>query len=72
MTQNKDFGELALVFEHPHAGILRLVGIPARQQAEYIHYVIERHERDLAAGAIATMDSNRFRIRLGGKTWSVP
>jgi predicted nuclease of predicted toxin-antitoxin system len=29
VTQDKDFGELAIVFEHPHAGILRLDGIPA-------------------------------------------
>ena len=72
VTQDKDFGELAIVFEHPHAGILRLVGIPARRQADYVHYVIERHGRELADGAIATIDSNRLRIRLGEKTWSVP
>ena len=72
VTQDKDFGELAIVFEHPHAVILRLVGIPARRQAEYIHYVIEGHERELADGAIATIDSNRLRIRLGEKTWSIP
>jgi predicted nuclease of predicted toxin-antitoxin system len=72
VTQDKDFGELAIVFEHPHSGILRLVGIPARRQAEYIHYVIERHEQDLADGAIATIDSNRLRLRIGGKRWSVP
>ncbi|AGA91440.1 hypothetical protein Thimo_2730 [Thioflavicoccus mobilis 8321] len=65
VTQGKDFGELAIVFEHPYAGILRLVGIPARRQAEYIHHVIARHECDLAAGGIATIDSNRLRIRLG-------
>jgi len=72
VTQDKDFGELAIVFEYPHTGIVRLVGIPARRQAEYIQYVIERNERDLSAGAIATIDANRLRIRVGGETWSVP
>lgn len=58
VTQDKDFGDLAIVFEHPHAGILRLVEIQARRQGEYINDVIERYERELATGAIATIDSN--------------
>lgn len=35
ITQDKDFGELAVVHRQPHSGIIRLVGIPARRQAEY-------------------------------------
>lgn len=72
VTQDKDFGELAIVFRRPHAGIIRLVGIAAREQARYIHYVIERYETELVQGAIVTIDTERLRIRVGGKTWSVP
>ena len=32
ITLDKDFGELAIVRGHPHAGIVRLVGIAARRQ----------------------------------------
>jgi predicted nuclease of predicted toxin-antitoxin system len=35
VTQDKDFGELAVVSRHSHSGIVRLVDIPARRQAEY-------------------------------------
>jgi predicted nuclease of predicted toxin-antitoxin system len=34
VTLDKDFGELAVVRELPHAGIVRLVGLSALQQAE--------------------------------------
>lgn len=33
VTLDKDFGDLAIIRELPHCGILRLVDIPARQQA---------------------------------------
>ena len=33
VTLDKDFGELAIVREQPHQGILRLVNLSARQQA---------------------------------------
>lgn len=32
VTLDKDFGELAIVFNRPHSGILRLVNLSARQQ----------------------------------------
>ena len=50
VTLDKDFGELAIVYRHPHSGILRLVGIPSRQQADYIDYVLERHGHALCVG----------------------
>lgn len=33
VTQDKDFGELAIVYDYLHSGIIRLDGIPARRQA---------------------------------------
>lgn len=64
VTQDKDFGELAIVYRYPHAGIIRLVGIPARRQADYTHYVIQRYQNELSQGGVATIDGERLRIRL--------
>lgn len=64
VTLDKDFGELAIVRELPHSGILRLVGLSALQQAEVALRVIEVHGKDLAAGAIITAESGRLRVRL--------
>jgi predicted nuclease of predicted toxin-antitoxin system len=64
VTLDKDFGEIAIVRGRPHSGILRLVGIRARQQGEAILSVLDRFGRDLAAGGIVTAESGRVRIRL--------
>jgi predicted nuclease of predicted toxin-antitoxin system len=47
----------------PHAGILRLVGLSALQQAEVTLRVIQAHGADLAAGAIVTAEPGRLRVR---------
>jgi len=54
---------LAIVYRYPHSGVIRLVGIPSRQQADYIHYVLRHHGDALALGAIVTLDQERLRIR---------
>jgi predicted nuclease of predicted toxin-antitoxin system len=64
VTLDKDFGERAIVFGEPHNGIMRLVGISARQQAEYCLSVLTKYGADLARGAIVTVDTRRTRIRL--------
>jgi len=66
ITLDKDFGELAIVRDLPHAGILRLVAQSAQQQAEVTLRVIEAHGADLARGAIITAEASRFRLRLPG------
>lgn len=66
VTLDKDFGELAIVRELPHAGILRLVGLSALQQAEVTLRVLEIHGTDLTAGSIITAESGRLRVRLPG------
>ncbi|HOX45467.1 MAG TPA: DUF5615 family PIN-like protein [Myxococcota bacterium] len=64
VTLDKDFGELAVVHRQAHAGILRLVGFAARQQAIMCLHVLERCAVDLATGALVTADSTgRLRIR---------
>ncbi len=42
VTLDKDFGELAIVHGQPHAGIIRLVGIPARLRAAACQSVTEK------------------------------
>jgi predicted nuclease of predicted toxin-antitoxin system len=54
---------LAIVYGKPHRGIVRLVSIPGRQQAQYCMTVLERFETELARGAILTVTSDRVRIR---------
>ena len=63
VTLDKDFGELAVVFERPHSGIVRLVNTPARQQAQICLQVLSRHGNDLLAGAIVTAEAGKLRIR---------
>lgn len=36
VTLDKDFGELAVAFGRPHAGIVRLVALPVRKQAPFV------------------------------------
>ena len=66
VTLDKDFGERAIVFGEPHGGILRLVGIGARQQAGYCLAAVEKYGPELARGAIVTVDSRRTRVRSPG------
>ncbi len=63
-TLDKDFGELAVLRGRPHCGILRLVGISARQQAAVCREVLVRHEAELASVAIITAEASRLRIQM--------
>lgn len=64
VTLDKDFGERAIVFGETHSGIIRLVGIAAREQATYCLSVLKKYGGKLTNGAIVTVDSRRTRIRL--------
>jgi predicted nuclease of predicted toxin-antitoxin system len=64
VTLDKDFGELAVLHGAAHCGILRLVGISARQQAAVCQQVLAAHGPELASGAIITAEAGRLRIRL--------
>ena len=63
LTLDKDFGERVIVFGEPHSGIIRLVGIGAREQADYCLAALGKYGDELARGGIVTVDSNRTRIR---------
>ncbi len=63
VTLDKDFGELAVVFGHPHAGIIRIVDFPVSRHASVCLRVIEQHGEELAKGAIITAEAGRLRLR---------
>ena len=67
ITLDKDFGELAVVRGHDHRGIVRLVGIAARRQAEICQAVLALHGSELERGALITAESSRLRIRNPGE-----
>jgi len=63
VTLDKDFGELAVLRNKPHYGILRLVNISAHLQAKVCLHVLDLHGDVLASGAIITAEPTRLRIR---------
>lgn len=63
VTLDKDFGELAVVRDQPHAGIVRLVNWSALQQASICLSVLARYAAELQTGAIITADPGRIRVR---------
>lgn len=64
VTLDKDFGELAVVWGKPDHGIIRLVSISARQQAQYCLFILNHYQQELQNGAILTVQRDRVRIRL--------
>jgi predicted nuclease of predicted toxin-antitoxin system len=63
VTLDKDFGELAVVRNIPHSGVIRLVGISAHKQAEICLFGLERYKDVIEKGAIITVEADRVRIR---------
>lgn len=63
VTLDKDFGELAIVHNKPHCGIVRLVDFSARDQAAICLAVLERYRAELIHGALVTAEPGRIRIR---------
>jgi predicted nuclease of predicted toxin-antitoxin system len=63
VTLDKDFGEMVVVRGRPHAGIVRLDGLSARQQSPVCLQALRRFEAELVEGAIVTADWRRFRVR---------
>ncbi|HEX6903267.1 MAG TPA: DUF5615 family PIN-like protein [Thermoanaerobaculia bacterium] len=63
ITLDKDFGELAIIQERPHSGILRLVDISITRQAAVCLHVLDLHGENLRKGAIVTAEPGRLRVR---------
>jgi predicted nuclease of predicted toxin-antitoxin system len=65
VTLDKDFGELAIIQNRPHSGIVRLVGFSAREQAAACLEVLALYADEVRQGALITADPARVRIRPG-------
>ena len=63
VTLDKDFGELGVLREAPHCGIVRIVNFPASQQGRACAEILARHAVELQQGAIITAEPDRIRIR---------
>ncbi len=63
VTLDKDFGELAIVRNRAHCGIVRLVNLGAREQGRVCLRVLDLYGDDLLKGAIVTAEWARLRIR---------
>jgi predicted nuclease of predicted toxin-antitoxin system len=63
ITLDKDFGELVVMFNRKHAGIVRLVDIPVKQQAIACSRTLSRYGVDLLLGALVTVERDRVRVR---------
>jgi predicted nuclease of predicted toxin-antitoxin system len=63
ITQDKDFGELAIVRSQPHRGIIRLSNLSTAQHFQVCMEILTRYGDELLNAAIITVDSRRVRIR---------
>lgn len=62
-TLDKDFAELGVLRQVPHAGLIRLVNFRASQQGALLVEILGRHADELAHGAIITAEPGRIRVR---------
>jgi predicted nuclease of predicted toxin-antitoxin system len=63
VTLDKDFGEIAIIKDSPHCGIVRLVNFSAKFQGIACLNAIQNFGPELQAGAIITVEPGRIRIR---------
>ena len=63
VTLDKDFGELAIVRDQEHSGIVRLVALSTTGQAELCVAVLDKYGNHLEAGAIVTVEARHVRVR---------
>ena len=62
-TIDKDFGELVIVQQQVHVGLIRLVGFRAAEQGPALVRLLSAYAADLAAHAILTAEPWRVRVR---------
>lgn len=62
VTQDKDFGALAVQGGGAPCGIIRIKRVPNRLFLERILDALKRHESDLLEGALLTVEPGRLRV----------
>ncbi len=63
VTLDKDFGELAVMKNVPHRGIIRIVDFPAQDQGPVCVQLLQKYTEELRQSALITADRNRVRVR---------
>ena len=65
LTEDKDFGELAIRLKKPHCGILliRLSGLNSKEKASLVTSAIKQHFGELK-NSFSVLDRNRLRIKM--------
>jgi len=62
VTMDKDFGTLIYLGSAPHAGIIRLPHVPARERLALIEQILAHHAPEQIEQAIVTVRGTRVRI----------
>lgn len=63
VTQDKDFGELAVFRGVPHCGIIRLVDFSAAGHCSASVQILEKYSTELSQSALITAEPFKVRIR---------
>lgn len=63
VTTDNDFEEMIWRQGKLHCGILRLENLPRSERMTFLNDVLDRHAKDLEAGAIVIALRAKFRIR---------
>ena len=63
VTIDKDFGELVIVQEIVHVGLVRIVAFRSGAQGPALVRLLQTYEKELTAGAILTVEPWRVRVR---------
>lgn len=63
ITLDKDFGELAVVRQLRHHGIIRLVALSSERQGVAAVKALAKYSAELTSGAIVTVETSRVRVR---------
>lgn len=63
VTLDKDFGELGVLRNAQHCGIVRLVNFRAARQGPVCRQIFAAHAADLEEKAIITAEPGRIRVR---------
>ena len=64
ITQDKDFGELAVFRDVAHCGIIRIVGFSAKEHGAISIQILGKYKAEISQNAIITVEPTRVRVRV--------
>jgi predicted nuclease of predicted toxin-antitoxin system len=72
VTLDKDFGELVVLKQRPHSGVLRLVGMRTSEHSRVCRTALDIYQAELTQGALVTVEPGRVRVRLRSSDYEGP